>query len=282
MVLSNEAEPAPTLRPRLPARFESLLQAGDTLREPLDSDSPQVVPTERVASTEAPTPSSMPARRFAPAGPLSNLPPDISPQTPAPSPLDTAPAASPRQQNQPQAPQTVSPLPSLPAPPMQNVAPAPVAPSSAPSPDPFPAVPVQSAPTREYPMPLSEPAPPRAQTGFDKEEAILLPEVKPTVRPSEQMSRAKSEESRAEPSPVRPASVRDEPLFHPRRPEPVIMATSAEKQRAPIVRVTIGRIEVHAATPPSPPPTTPRPEPRPALSLEDYLKRRNGSDGGAP
>ena len=47
---------------------------------------------------------------------------------------------------------------------------------------------------------------------------------------------------------------------------------------APTIRVAIGRIEVRAITPPPPPPTQrPAPaQPGPALSLDDYLKQRNG------
>jgi hypothetical protein len=45
-------------------------------------------------------------------------------------------------------------------------------------------------------------------------------------------------------------------------------------QQAPTVHVTIGRIEVRATPPPVPPPkqrTTP-----PVMSLDDYLRQRDG------
>jgi hypothetical protein len=42
----------------------------------------------------------------------------------------------------------------------------------------------------------------------------------------------------------------------------------------PIVRVTIGRIEVHAASPPSAPPRKPAPRSEPKLTLDAYLKAR--------
>ena len=44
----------------------------------------------------------------------------------------------------------------------------------------------------------------------------------------------------------------------------------------PIIRVTIGRIDVRAVPPPAPP--QPPPPPAPGLSLDDYLKERNGGE----
>ena len=55
-------------------------------------------------------------------------------------------------------------------------------------------------------------------------------------------------------------------------------------QSDPVVHVSIGRIEIRAATPPSPPApdrglaVRPAPIRRPALTLDDYLERRNGGD----
>jgi hypothetical protein len=49
---------------------------------------------------------------------------------------------------------------------------------------------------------------------------------------------------------------------------------AAEKPE-PIIRVNIGRIEVRAATPPATP-RSKRARAGPPLSLEDYLKQRNG------
>ncbi|MDJ0729242.1 MAG: hypothetical protein QNJ33_04540 [Crocosphaera sp.] len=47
----------------------------------------------------------------------------------------------------------------------------------------------------------------------------------------------------------------------------------------PTVEVKIGRIEVRRVTPPSPPPSRSRPGPaKPQLSLENYLKQRNGEE----
>ena len=53
---------------------------------------------------------------------------------------------------------------------------------------------------------------------------------------------------------------------------------AAPEAPAPTIRVAIGRIEVRAITPPPAPPTqrTAPARPGPALSLDDYLKQRNG------
>jgi hypothetical protein len=54
-------------------------------------------------------------------------------------------------------------------------------------------------------------------------------------------------------------------------------AQPAENSGPPVIRVTIGRVEVRAVTTGAPPTAAPRPE-RPAASpsLEEYLKGRNG------
>jgi hypothetical protein len=66
-----------------------------------------------------------------------------------------------------------------------------------------------------------------------------------------------------------PAMAAERPLRSSRNaPEP---RAAAEK----IIRVTIGRIEVHAAQPPPPPVETPAP-PAPQLSLDEFLRQHNG------
>jgi hypothetical protein len=55
----------------------------------------------------------------------------------------------------------------------------------------------------------------------------------------------------------------------PRRPTP-----SQDVTPAPVVNVTIGRVEVRPPPTPPPPPPVRAPGPRP-LSLDEYLERRN-------
>ena len=52
--------------------------------------------------------------------------------------------------------------------------------------------------------------------------------------------------------------------------------SSPPPQPGPIIRVNIGRIEVRAVTPPEPATRAQRPIPSPRLSLEEYLKQRQG------
>jgi hypothetical protein len=71
--------------------------------------------------------------------------------------------------------------------------------------------------------------------------------------------------------PVMPSVVPQPPEPHPTEPR---------IERAPRVRVTIGRVEIQAAPAPAPPPT-PIPQPlrpryRPAMTLAGYLEQRNG------
>lgn len=60
--------------------------------------------------------------------------------------------------------------------------------------------------------------------------------------------------------------------------QPVIEQVRPDTQAQPSVHVTIGRVDVRAATPPSIPRATPQPPSRfqPPLTLDAYLKRRNG------
>ena len=90
-----------------------------------------------------------------------------------------------------------------------------------------------------------------------------------------------------EPEPVADFGKEPEPIVAPQHALPRPSAFPAMKRELPLpaernappptVRVTIGRIEVRAALPTPPTATREPPRPRrPALSLDDYLKRRNG------
>jgi len=59
------------------------------------------------------------------------------------------------------------------------------------------------------------------------------------------------------------------------RNQPTADNARSEAAQPPIVRVTIGRIDVRAAAPPAPPPA-PKPAPGPRLSLDDYLRQHSG------
>lgn len=76
-----------------------------------------------------------------------------------------------------------------------------------------------------------------------------------------------------------PSTAQRAPAF-PVQAERVMSAplpSAPESAPAPVVQVTIGRIEVRAATPPAPARQAPsRTSPSPSLSLDEYLRRRNG------
>jgi hypothetical protein len=71
-----------------------------------------------------------------------------------------------------------------------------------------------------------------------------------------------------------------EPAIQPITIEQIILPAktqprASEPAEPAVIRVTIGRIEVRATTPPLPAAPRTRP-PGPALTLDDYLKQRNG------
>src|SRR5215208_776222 len=75
-------------------------------------------------------------------------------------------------------------------------------------------------------------------------------------------------------------SIRLRPGGHPERgpQEENLRVSAPESPAPPTIRVSIGRIEVRAITPPPAPPVQPArsARPGPELSLDDYLKQRNG------
>lgn len=79
--------------------------------------------------------------------------------------------------------------------------------------------------------------------------------------------------------PVRPALLQPAPIA---APDPLVERKESASSIAPTVRVSIGRIEISVAQPPSVAPrSAPRPAPtpiKPARSLDDYLRRRNGGE----
>ncbi len=96
----------------------------------------------------------------------------------------------------------------------------------------------------------------------------------PVPSPGAQASLDASEDT---PPPIAPRMVRPQLDGYLER-GPQEPRVAAPESSAPAIRVTIGRIEVRAITPPPMPPaqrTTPA-RPGPELSLDDYLKQHNG------
>ena len=80
----------------------------------------------------------------------------------------------------------------------------------------------------------------------------------------------RNRESTREPA-IQPLSI--EQIVPPAETQP----RASEPAEPAVIRVTIGRIEVRATTPPLPAAPRTRP-PGPALALDDYLKKRNGGE----
>jgi hypothetical protein len=66
------------------------------------------------------------------------------------------------------------------------------------------------------------------------------------------------------------------PSSSPTLPPIAESSLQAEIKPQPLIRVTIGRIEVRAVSPPVPAPRPSTPRPAPALSLQEYLEQRDG------
>jgi hypothetical protein len=124
-------------------------------------------------------------------------------------------------------------------------------------------------------IPVSTPTP-SIVTRIGPSDVVVSPKVN-GARPTESLSQP----SAARPGSVRPPATRvvtgavdrDQSSAPSVIHQPPIRANDSHTE-PPIVRVTIGRIEVRAETPPAPPPRkTPSPS-RPTLSLDAYLKER--------
>jgi hypothetical protein len=175
---------------------------------------------------------------------------------------------------------------------------------------------IPKAPAQEAPMVFSRPAsepPPLVPLGEPSSVTPMSPlrirpdtQLEPSrhaesdaveqvnVVPSQEMTRQKKD-ANLRPEPARNAHLISTPPRTP-RPQLVIRPQVTAYREAPqgivadrrvavptsssspsTIRVSIGRIEVKAMMPPAPPPASPKPgRPAPRLSLEEYLKQRNG------
>lgn len=69
----------------------------------------------------------------------------------------------------------------------------------------------------------------------------------------------------------------EQPASSPTLPSIEDLSLQADLQTQPVIRVTIGRIEVRAVPSAAPAPRASAPNPAPALTLQEYLQQRNGS-----
>jgi hypothetical protein len=139
---------------------------------------------------------------------------------------------------------------------------------------------VAQPPPAARPEPEASPAPARAPKvvhtldpipGADVDRAPARPLVPPRTPPPT-AAPVRSDRTTAPAAPILPAAALvPRPIPEPRRLRP------AGPAEPPVVRITIGRIDVRAIPTATPTEIKDRPAPRkPAMSLEDYLARRNG------
>lgn len=141
-------------------------------------------------------------------------------------------------------------------------------------------------PTLPVPQPLQQPRAPRPPIPTPVQEAeaqqpasiqppdMPIPAPRATPPKVTEASPLALPKSGAELQPPGPPAPIVAPL--PRVALPMPPIAQRVEQPAPTIRVTIGRIDVRAITPPAPAPRTPPASAKPALSLDDYLKQREG------
>ena len=243
--------PSNAIRPRLPSRFESPATAErtalDAEQEP-SADAARIEDRGRVSQIPfAPTPSpTMRERSIEIARPIVAAEPAAS----VVSPPVNVPLADP--------PPFVAPItPTKPQPPEKGIQPAPT-----PLLAPVPTLPVRPVLlSQETPIPATRSSrPPEPVTPREAGETPPRKRVEPVV-------------------PQRIVAVEKPPVAAAVASSPEATGAACEtpaETAAPIIRVTIGRIDVRAVLPSAPAPTRKAPTASPVLSLDEYLKQRDG------
>jgi len=127
-----------------------------------------------------------------------------------------------------------------------------------------------SRPTHPPGSPVIEPVIQRAEAP-----RVGLAETDGTGRDTSQLSKPSAQ--LAEPSVIAPVVPHPQPTQHRTEDYPLASLRQLATKAGPTIQVTIGRVEVRAIVPPAPTPPRPVEAPRgPMLSLEEYLKQRNG------
>jgi hypothetical protein len=110
----------------------------------------------------------------------------------------------------------------------------------------------------------------------DMQAHVAEPVVAPQDTPSPPITASSLIRSK-QPLPPTPVVAQPQITSSSEPPAPVSVEHVSAPDASPTIRVSIGRVEVRAIMPPAPPAPRTRPERRgPALSLDEYLKRRNG------
>lgn len=301
-LVTRHLNPAASLQPRLPSRFET-------------APTPLATTLEGTGAAQASLPdqsAAWPGGADSVDAPASIPPADVAREMPAPPPVvrsaatpppddvEAAPSHSPQRGEQaepadevyvapkphlaplelPQTAETgrrTAPRPSLVAPPSASLSPvvdtSPAPPVVPPAED-RPAGPGSSTPV----LPPAVARAPRPVVVTRALDTLPLAEAGPQLPQPARSSSTNEErgplddpaERGVAPPSGSPFATVPAPTVRP--PVPV-----APRPEPPIIRVSIGRVEVRAMMPPTPPqPRPPSSKPPPSLSLDDYLKQRDG------
>ncbi|MFN7949727.1 MAG: hypothetical protein U0Z53_30520 [Blastocatellia bacterium] len=121
----------------------------------------------------------------------------------------------------------------------------------------------------------SAPQPARAESQLP--EPSLFRSAEELTADPESVESSANENAQAAAIQIRPSVA---PLVAGRQADEVMKAGTAtsqtEQESAPVIRISIGRVEVRAVMPTAPAPRTAPARPRPGLSLDDYLREREG------
>jgi len=269
----EQRPPSPSVRPRVPSFYEAM-QERQPWRDPVGfveeqteiEQEPATPPAAASLSTPIPAPSRPARSPAATPHPMPSTPP------PQDNKADTAPAEEPapvrsRERRPRHADQKAQPLPVE-----RSVSTdAPFHPQAADA--------QRSLDRPRTPPPASGQAVVPSRTApvsaAAEHSPALRAEPHPVVRPREHSDATSAKESTETPVPrlvPRHATPLDA-LRQPERPLP-----ARPEPAAPRIRVSIGRIEIRAAYPA--PPAPPAPRPAPAMSLDDYLAKRERAGGG--
>ncbi len=255
------AEPAETVQPPDPAHGspEGRMQPGPV---PARQDAGRPGETEvQDFTTSAPTAPSGAPPRTVPAESGSDRPREPVAAHPSPASRPGPPATQRKEEARPEDDRADG----FPAP--ASMGPSGSAPRAAPA-EPVPGAPYR--PAAAVPHSPFRPGPPATQRKEKAGAGVGRAQEAPT---------SASSEPSGPPPRTASAETRRAAPFEPAAPQPIAgrpARTQAAERDTPTIRVTIGRIEVRA-TVPSPTQAPKRPERRrPALSLDQYLQRRNG------
>jgi hypothetical protein len=273
---AEDGAATPVLRPRLPSRYEAMAPpeagaAGDVAGEDAFLD---VEPRPRHGAPVAESaPTAEPAKFAAPAPPAAALMPRAAATPPhriaaAPAP----PLQPPRVDREPGPDDLALSLPHPGVAAANAIAAPPPSLRPVPSADPPPA---RAAPRSDAVTGRQPPPPAPSETGDAPDRRPnrtptggIAPAPSPPLAPVLAAVGAPPREGRLARVAIASQHLGNTPQPPPARPRDTVIGRSPA---APRIEVTIGRIEIRAASSPAPPRTAPRPPP---MSLDDYLAKR--------